>query len=126
MVRLSVPAYATWTRNRGDGRQPAPRQCCFDEVASSLAERVPFLRSLRHLNATMPQSLLLATQPGLINRVLLMVDATLRGASQVVIINNPLSGALIVASLFFPSPVVGVHGVLGLLGATLAAVVLRL
>ena len=55
-----------------------------------------------------------------------LIDIVLRGASQVVLINNPVSGVLIITSLFFPSPIVGVHGVLGLTGATFTAMVLRL
>ena len=58
-------------------------------------------------------------------------DAFFRGAGQVVFANNPLSGVFIVAALFAAvadgaSPAVAVCGVLGLLGATAAAVLLRM
>ena len=53
-------------------------------------------------------------------------DAYLRGASQVVVINNPISGVLVILACLFPSTIVGVHGMLGLLGATFMAYLLDL
>ena len=134
-MRLAIPAYATWTRRASEAdSNAAPRRCCFDDVSWHLADRVACLRPLRHLNGTMPLTLTLphvmlaarkqskgeteaddatsveAEQPTLpyCRRFMIrFIDATLRGASQVVIINNPCSGILIICSLFFPSPIIG-------------------
>ena len=125
MVRLTVPAYATWKQTRAeDAEPPKPRRCCFDEIAYSVAEKISCLQWLSLANGTMPATLLVTSKPGAARYVLHLLDSVLRGSSQVVIINNPIAGALILASLYFPSPLVGVHGTLGLLGATFAAYLL--
>ena len=56
----------------------------------------------------------------------LWADAFLRGASQVVLTNNPISGALILGGLFAADAFVASCGVVGLFGATATAVLLRL
>ena len=116
--------YATWNWLRPEEPEPLPRRCCFDELAARLSERLPCLQPLSHLNGTMPSTLFLAAMPGLLPTMMHFTDALLRGASQVVVINNPLAGALIVTSLFFPSAAVGYYGALGLLGGTLIAFLL--
>ena len=126
MVRISVPAYATWNKNDNED-SPRPRRCCFDEVAFLIAEKLPCLQWLSLINGTMPATLLIhGTHSGCFHYVLRVIDSALRGSSQVVIINNPLAGILILTSLYFPSPLVGVHGTVGLIGATLAACALQL
>ncbi|CAN9509451.1 unnamed protein product [Ophioblennius macclurei] len=47
----------------------------------------------------------------------------LRGVARVILANNPLCGALIVAALFWASPWQGLLGTLGVLAATLTAVI---
>ena len=133
MPSITVPPYATWlwtTAEPIDDDKP-PRRCCFDEAATAVARMLPVLEPLKHCDGTLPKTLEFtatksSTRSGACGRRLLAaLDAWLRGASQVVVINNPLAGILIVASLFFPSPVVGVYGVLGLSAATTAAALLR-
>ncbi|KAJ3585498.1 hypothetical protein NHX12_014217 [Muraenolepis orangiensis] len=49
---------------------------------------------------------------------------TLRGVSRVTLANNPLSGALVLAALFWASPWQGVVGTVGALASTLTAVII--
>ena len=113
--------------------QAKPRRCLTDEFAVWIASLIPCLKPLRYFNGTMPVTLELSSISAcdtfvgwLLLMLLAFVDAWLRGASQVVIINNPFSGIFIVASLFFPFAEVGAHGLLGLTGATAAAFALKL
>ena len=132
--RAGVPAWATWNwASEDDEEEKPPRRCCFDEVAAFVAARVPCLQVIGALNGTMPTTVEFASKQPVTSLTEVagrtafgFLDALLRGASQVVVINNPVSGSLIVASLFFPSTIVGFHGVLGLLGSTMTAKVLRL
>ena len=87
---------------------------------------MPCLRWIRFLNGTMPEVLIFTARPGIPALLARIVDAMLRGASQVVVINNPICGVLILMSICFPSPLVGAHGMLGLVGATVTAYVLQL
>lgn len=48
----------------------------------------------------------------------------LRGISRVILLNNPLSGALIIAALLLESPWQALLGMLGLLASTLTAIIL--
>ncbi|XP_069015337.1 urea transporter 2 [Embiotoca jacksoni] len=48
----------------------------------------------------------------------------LRGVTRVILANNPLSGALILAALFWASPWQGLLGTLGVLASTLTAVIM--
>ncbi|XP_045919688.1 urea transporter 1 [Micropterus dolomieu] len=48
----------------------------------------------------------------------------LRGVSRVIYVNNPLSGALILAALYWASPWQGLLAVLGVLASTLTAVII--
>ncbi|XP_054457780.1 urea transporter 2 [Anoplopoma fimbria] len=48
----------------------------------------------------------------------------LRGVSRVILANNPLSGALIMAALYWASPWQGLLGTLGVLASTLTAVII--
>nr|XP_040037617.1 urea transporter 2 isoform X3 [Gasterosteus aculeatus aculeatus] len=48
----------------------------------------------------------------------------LRGVARVILANNPLSGALILAALFWDSPWQGLLGTLGVLASTLTAVII--
>ena len=129
----SVPPWATWLWVAGQSDEPPkPKRCCFDEALTSLARRIPGLRLFGVLNGTMPSTLsctanCFGSPMGSVGaRLGASLDALLRGCSQVVIINNPLSGAFIAASLFSPSPAVGIHGLLGATGATATAAALRL
>ncbi|XP_041636043.1 urea transporter 2 [Cheilinus undulatus] len=55
--------------------------------------------------------------------VLQLVVWCLRGVTRVILANNPLSGALILAALFWASPWQGLLGTLGVLASTLTAVI---
>ncbi|GLD53625.1 urea transporter 2-like protein, partial [Lates japonicus] len=48
----------------------------------------------------------------------------LRGVTRVILANNPLSGALILAALYWASPWQGLLGTLGILVSTLTAVIM--
>lgn len=132
-VSVSVPPWATWTSSQRHEEQQRARRCCIDELASWLAAHVPVLKALAVLNATMPATIVFTARDSkahtcwrLLRRFFACVDAWLRGASQVVIINNPVSGIFITAALFVPSATVAVYGMLGLTGATAAAMILKL
>ena len=99
----------------------------FDAVCEKLANRLSFLRDVAALNGTMPNFAKVCSH----HRATRWADAYFRGAGQVVFANNPLSGAFIIAALFAAvadgaSPAVAVCGVLGLFGATMAAVLLQM
>jgi hypothetical protein len=59
----------------------------------------------------------LANQP-----LLDFINATLRGISQVIFVNNPLSGLLILAAMFIQSPWLGGMSLVGTAAATLMAI----
>lgn len=59
-------------------------------------------------------------------RGLAFLDSCLRGAGQVALMNNPLTGLLMVAALFLADLQLGVISVVGLLTSTLTAQLLRL
>lgn len=56
--------------------------------------------------------------------VLQLAVWSLRGVARVILANNPLSGALILAALYWASPWQGLLGSLGVLVSTLAAVIM--
>lgn len=56
--------------------------------------------------------------------VLQLAVWSLRGVSRVIYVNNPLSGALILAALYWASPWQGLLAVLGVLASTLTAVII--
>lgn len=56
--------------------------------------------------------------------VLQLVVSGLRGVTRVILANNPLSGALILAALYWASPWQGLLGTLGVLASTLTAVIM--
>lgn len=60
------------------------------------------------------------------NPVLAFVDSCLRGVGQVVLLNNPLSGAMILIALFLADLQLGVLASMGLVASTLTASMLRL
>jgi len=62
----------------------------------------------------------LANQP-----LLDFINATLRGISQVIFVNNPLSGLLILAAMFIQSPWLGGMSLVGTASATLMAIALK-
>ena len=106
----SVPPYATWMYPGVQDSAPSkPRRCIADEIAVCIASLLPCLKPLRVFNGTMPATLECSSvSPGTcVGWILIMIvaffDAWLRGASQVVVINNPCSGILIIAALFFVS-----------------------
>lgn len=54
------------------------------------------------------------------------LNYNLRGIGQVIFVNNPLSGLLILLALFIQSPWMGVMSVVGLVASTLTAILLNL
>ncbi len=62
----------------------------------------------------------LANQP-----LLDFINATLRGIGQVIFVNNPLSGLLILAAMFIQSPWLGGMSLVGTASATLTAIALK-
>ena len=125
---LSVPGFATWDWSRPAASSPNVR-CCIDEFGAWLGKWVPCVRPFGVLNGTMPCTLVFSetsSAPWPIRRTAAFVDAWLRSAAQVVMINNPLAGLLIMTACYFPSAVVGAHGALGLTGAVTAAFALGL
>ena len=76
---------------------------------------VPALGTMQRLNQR------LARQP-----IADFVNAILRGIGQVVFVNNPLSGLLILLALAIQSPWIAVMSLLGLLASTLTAIWLQL
>ena len=63
----------------------------------------------------------LVNQPGLD-----FINYTLRGIGQVIFVNNPVSGLLILAALFIQSPWVATMGLVAVVASTLTAICLRL
>ncbi|XP_041826581.1 urea transporter 1-like isoform X2 [Melanotaenia boesemani] len=57
--------------------------------------------------------------------VIQLLDCILRGIAQVMFVNNPLSGLLIVVGLFLQNPWWGLNGLLGTVGSTVSAILLR-
>ena len=95
-IRRAVAAWGTWETDSTAAKPAAPRRFVFDARARALARRLPPLRHLGVVSGTMP-SLALASSAW---RPARWLDGLLRGASQVVIVNNPVAGVLILASLF--------------------------
>jgi len=81
-------------------------------------------RFFRSANGTMPwnQTFILERMP--CAKILLFIDVCLRGIGQVVFMNNPLSGLLILAGLSLQSTRVAVHGLIGIVSGTLIAYML--
>ena len=126
---LSVPGFATWDWSRPAHDERSSRRCCIDEFGAWLGKWVPCVRPFGVLNGTMPCTLVFSetsSAPWPIRRTAAFVDAWLRSAAQVVMINNPLAGLLIMSACCFPSAIVGAHGALGLTGAVTAAFALGL
>jgi urea transporter len=120
--RPSIPAFATWEMGAQQHELRAPRRFLFDALAARVGRQIPALRVLALFDGTMPAAARTATKilPAR------LFDGWLRGASQVVIVNNPVCGAFILAAVLVPSTSAGLHGLLGLTGATAAALLLRL
>ena len=90
-------------------------------VAPNLAEseRSPSLMSGLGTMQTLNQRL--ANQPPLD-----FINYNLRGIGQVIFVNNPLSGLLILLALFIQSPWVGLMSLLGVVSSTVTAIALNL
>lgn len=54
------------------------------------------------------------------------INYNLRGIGQVIFVNNPLSGLLILLALFIQSPWVGLMSIVGVISSTVAAIALKL
>ena len=84
-------------------------------VAKGLRQLLPTAGTLQPLNKQ------------LVNQPLLdFLNAILRGIGQVIFVNNPISGLLILLALFIQSPWVGSMGLLGVLASTITAMVFQL
>ncbi|KAM4527873.1 urea transporter 1-like [Odontesthes bonariensis] len=58
--------------------------------------------------------------------VIQLLDCILRGVAQVMFVNNPLSGLLILIGLFLQNPWWGLNSLLGTVASTVSAILLRL
>ena len=84
----------------------------------NLSESSPFWFGL----GTMPRlNQCWANQPGLD-----FINYSLRGAGQVVFVNNPLSGLLILLALFIQSPWIGLMSLVAVVSSTVTAIALKL
>lgn len=55
-----------------------------------------------------------------------LVEWSFRGMAQVIMVDNPLSGVLVLAALLVESPWQAVLGILGLLASTFTAIIIGL
>lgn len=119
----SVAALAAWELPADAPPIASPQLFAFDALCFMLAQKFPVLKSFGKINGTMAslaEWCMERTWP------IKFIDAVLRGAAQVMMINNPLSGLLMICALFVPDLAPAVAGLLGLFGATLCAFGLRL
>lgn len=119
----SVTAHATWTQPaEAKHRDQGPQIFVLEELFARLATAAPALRKLTLVNATMPRAALWASRW----RATALVDALLRGASQVMFASNPVTGVILIAAMIAVDAQLALHGLLGLLGATLTAMALAM
>lgn len=124
LASQSVSPYQTWTAPVEPMDQTEQR-FVIDRCFQAVGAKVPCSRALTLVNGTMPEwgKVCVASAP------LGLVDAMLRGSSQVIMVNNSLSGFLILLALFIPAAsgdpaawgsaaLVGVAGLLSLFGST--------
>ncbi|MEB3338158.1 MAG: urea transporter [Leptolyngbyaceae bacterium] len=83
--------------------------------STSCIQWIPMAGTLQTLNQQ------LVNQP-----FLDFLNYNLRGIGQVIFVNNPISGLLILIALFIQSPWVGVMSVVGVMASTLTAILLKL
>jgi urea transporter len=119
----SVAALAAWELPAAPMPVEPPRLFITDALCFWLAQKFPWLKPVSMLNGTMATSAEVCMRGAWPLRC---ADAILRGSSQVMMINNPIGGLLMLGALFVPSAPPAVAGLLGLLGATLCAFALRL
>ncbi|HEY9796185.1 MAG TPA: urea transporter [Leptolyngbyaceae cyanobacterium] len=120
MLRAAL-AYGTLARvNRSlatPDNEPLPLHELISSILSSetgLSDRswrIPARGTMQHLNQR------LANQP-----LLDLFNATLRGIGQVIFVNNPVSGLLILIAIFIQSPWLGTMSLLGTAAANLMAI----
>lgn len=104
------------------GDEPSPLHELISQILGSdessqgrSASGLPMLGTMQQLNQR------LANQPGLD-----FINYTLRGIGQVIFVNNPVSGLLILVALFIQSPWVAIMGLVGVVASTLTAVWMKL
>lgn len=90
--------------------------------AVSKSKLLPIYSILSYFNATMPLSQpFILSSFGHFKQVILFMELSLRGISQVFFQNNPLSGFLILVGLLVQSPRIGLYGLLALFSGNLTA-----
>ncbi len=88
-----------------------------EALSRSRRNKSPLLRALHYVDGTMPECSRFARQ----HIVLLFVDALLRGASQVMLANNPVAGAIAIGAVFAASAWIACMGCFGLICSTVTA-----
>jgi urea transporter len=125
----TVAAYSTWDAPPATTKFKA-RRFVLDTMLMQLARRLPLIGRLGHVKGTMPWAARRAAE----HPATQFLDSLLRSMSQCVICNNPVTGIFVLAALFAAgtssnqhehAAYVGICGILGLLGSTTGALVLR-
>jgi len=105
-----------------NGDEPSPLHELMSRILASEESSPGRSASVLPVSGTMQQlNKRLANQPGLD-----FINYTLRGIGQVIFLNNPLSGLLILAALFIQSPWVAIMGLVAVVSSTLTAVWMKL
>lgn len=110
--------------------RPTPWSAILKDESTPLEELLS--RILAPEPVSRPTRLLpLGTMQGLNRRLagrpwLDFLNATLRGVGQVIFVNNPVSGLLILVAMFIQSPWLGLMSLVGTAAATLTAMAMRL
>ncbi|MGB3203850.1 MAG: urea transporter [Crinalium sp.] len=104
------------------GDEPLPLHELISQVLGDDDSSSPFvLNPLRGLGTMQSLNQRLAKQP-----LLDFINSLLRGIGQVIFLNNPISGFLILTALFIQSPWVGFLSLVGVTASTISAIALKL
>lgn len=104
------------------GDEPSPLHELISRILRSEESSLGRTAGVLPVSGTMQQlNERLANQAGLD-----FINYTLRGIGQVIFVNNPVSGLLILVGLFIQSPWVAIMGLVGVVASTLTAVWMKL
>ncbi|HAT15384.1 MAG TPA: hypothetical protein DCS91_19035 [Microcoleaceae bacterium UBA11344] len=101
--------------------EPLPLHELLSQFLLPAAQSIPLTRLLPITGTLQTLNQRLAHRP-----LLDFLNYNLRGIGQVIFVNNPISGLLILVALFIQSPWVGVMSVVGFLASTLTAIAFNL
>lgn len=125
----TLAPYSTWEAPRPAPQKFKARSFIVDKALYRITTLVPFLRRLRVLKGTMAWAARNTAQ----NPVTQFLDSLLRGMSQCVICNSPVTGLFLMGALFAAgtksgenahAAYVAVCGLLGILGSSAGALLL--